>query len=235
MPDSHPFDSTPDPTVAKLLEVDAQLAAQEVDLSAQLQSIQEKRKSLSSVIDLFAPADSAKPVAASAPTPTVATNDKLEQDTEDQATPELDNLETTPAADAAMPAAENQNQKAQKTPDAASRRQTAKPARAKKIAKKAEGWQQYLRQEFSHAALPETVATLLQQQPQQALDIPTIVDAIFVEQMPQQVRHKARDRISNVLSEGARKNKWYRTGAGSYSMSLETGVSQKLFSNKGLT
>ncbi len=222
VPDSHPFDSTPDPTVAKLLEADAQLATQEADLSAQLQSIQEKRKSLKTVIDLFAPADSDKPLVASAPTSTVATNDKLEQDTEDQATPELNDLETTPAVDAAMPAADNQNQQAQKTPDAASRRQAARQGRSKKATKKVEGWQQYLRQEFSHAALPETVATLLQQQPQQALDIPTIVDALFVEQMPQQVRHKARDRISNVLSEGARKNKWYRTGAGSYSMSPET-------------
>ena len=35
-----------DPTVAKLLEVDADLAAQEVELTLQLQSIQEKRHSL---------------------------------------------------------------------------------------------------------------------------------------------------------------------------------------------
>lgn len=34
------------PTVAKLLEADADLATQEIELSAQIQSIQEKRHSL---------------------------------------------------------------------------------------------------------------------------------------------------------------------------------------------
>ena len=41
---------TSNPTVAKLLEVDALLATTEVELSAQLQSIQEKRHSLKTVI-----------------------------------------------------------------------------------------------------------------------------------------------------------------------------------------
>ena len=43
------------PTVAKLLEADTDLAAQEVELSAQLTSIQQKRHSLKIVIDMFAP------------------------------------------------------------------------------------------------------------------------------------------------------------------------------------
>ncbi len=45
------------PTVAKLLEADAHLAAAEVELNAQIQSIGEKRHSLKTVSDMFAPVD----------------------------------------------------------------------------------------------------------------------------------------------------------------------------------
>ena len=59
----------------------------------------------------------------------------------------------------------------------------------------------------------------MQQQPEQVLDIAAIVDAIFVDEIPQRVRSKARELVSNVLSVGVKKEKWYRRGAGSYSMS----------------
>lgn len=45
-----------DPTITKLLEADADLAAQEAELSTQLKSIGEKRHSLKTVIDMFDPA-----------------------------------------------------------------------------------------------------------------------------------------------------------------------------------
>jgi len=59
VPNSQNLSDTSNPTVAKLLEVDALLATAEVELSAQLQSIQEKRHSLKTVIELFAPTDTA--------------------------------------------------------------------------------------------------------------------------------------------------------------------------------
>lgn len=49
------------------------------------------------------------------------------------------------------------------------------------------------------------VSAVVQQQ--QALEITSVVDAIFAQQMPPSVRDKARDRVSNILFEGARKNK----------------------------
>ncbi len=66
------------PTVAKLLEADADLAAQEVQLNAQIQSIREKRHSLNTVIEMFAPVDTAiTSVATSAQPPkSVATQQK---------------------------------------------------------------------------------------------------------------------------------------------------------------
>ena len=70
VPNSQNPDDISNPTVAKLLEVDAELAIQETELSAQLQSIQEKRRSLKTVIDLFAPTDTTTtPIATPAQTP----------------------------------------------------------------------------------------------------------------------------------------------------------------------
>lgn len=259
MPNFQSFDSSSNAALAQLVEVDAQLAAHEADLMAQLQSIQEKRKSLKTVIDMFAATDTAKPV--EAPTPAI-TNGKLESsanvpqpapnksvDTNSE-TQSLDDsqLSPTPTADAngnhelsdgeqesieldgfqaapdlaAMPAATQSNRKQKKTATSTNRRRTAKTARETNPSKKPQGWQDYLREEFSAVALPDAVSAVLQQQQEQALEIAAIVDAIFAQEMPSSVRNKARDRVSNILSEGVRKNKWYRADAGSYSVSAST-------------
>ena len=75
-----------DPTVAKLLEVDADLAVQEVELTLQLQSIQEKRHSLKNVISLFPPVDTATRTPVTTPTPVV----EDVADITEAATPKLD-------------------------------------------------------------------------------------------------------------------------------------------------
>jgi hypothetical protein len=71
VPNSQTSADTSNPTVAKLLEVDTELATQELQLNAQLQSIQEKRLSLKTVIDLFVPTDTATatPIATPPETP----------------------------------------------------------------------------------------------------------------------------------------------------------------------
>ncbi len=83
--------------VAKLLEVDADLAVTEVQLAAQLQSIQEKRHSLKNVISLFPPVDTAAPTPVVTSTPVV---EKLaEPPVPEVATPELEDttIDTTEA------------------------------------------------------------------------------------------------------------------------------------------
>ena len=95
------------PTVAKLLEADANLAATEAELNAQIQSIQEKRHSLETVIDMFAPVDTAAAsIATSAEPPeTVATQHvestppKQSPVVQNVASPELNgaNVDTTEA------------------------------------------------------------------------------------------------------------------------------------------
>ena len=229
MPSSQPTNSTSDSTVAQLLEIDAKLAASEILLRSQIASIQHKRISLKNVIELFETESTTESVTTPfAATPATLTNDRLELSTGEPATPELDNSQTT-ATDVAAPAAiTNKNHKAQKTPKnhkagktPASGRKTesAEPARTTKKANNTEGWQQYVRPEFSNMAISEAVTIVLQRQPEQLLEITAVVDAIFQSQMPPAVRSKVRNQVTNILSEGARKNKWDRPQPGSYSWS----------------
>jgi outer membrane protein TolC len=96
VPNSQNPTDTSNPTVAKLLEADAFLATSEAQLSAQLQLIQEKRHSLKTVIDLFAPTDTTTvtPIATPAQTPVAeaeveVTEEQAKPSAEDVATPEL--------------------------------------------------------------------------------------------------------------------------------------------------
>jgi CRISPR/Cas system-associated endonuclease/helicase Cas3 len=210
--------------LAKLLEVDSQLAAQETELSAKLQDIQDKRRSLKTVISMFTLADT--PIATAtvaekpAQTPTVETGSEPEPMTEDLATLELETSQTTASAESnnkVVP--ENQPQKAKNFSSSASRKQTKKSTQAMKTARKTENWQDYLREEFSQTTLPEAVSKVLQRQSEQVLEIPAIVDAIFMDDIPPAARIKGRRQITNILSEGARKSKWYRGQPGGYTMS----------------
>ncbi|HEY9781559.1 MAG TPA: hypothetical protein V6D09_15650 [Leptolyngbyaceae cyanobacterium] len=231
MPSSQPTNSTSDSTVAQLLEIDAKLAASEILLRTQIASIQHKRISLKNVIELFDPESTTESVTTPfAATPAALTNDKLGLSTGEPATPELD-ISQTIATDAAAPVATaHRNQKAQKTPknhkalktpSVVRKTKSAEPARTPKKANNTEGWQQYVSPEFSNMAISEAVTLVLQRQPEQLLEIATVVDAIFQSQMPPPVRSKVRSQVTNILSEGARKNKWYRPQPGSYSWSSQ--------------
>ena len=59
----------------------------------------------------------------------------------------------------------------------------------------------------------------MQQHSGEVLEIATIIDAIFVDDIPKEVRSTARSRVSNVLSVGAKNGKWYRGKLGKYSTS----------------
>ncbi len=51
--------------------------------------------------------------------------------------------------------------------------------------------------------LSEAVAEVMQQQPEQVLETATIINAIFTNDIPKELRSTARERVSNVLSVGA--------------------------------
>ncbi|MBW4637085.1 MAG: hypothetical protein KME05_02420 [Gloeocapsa sp. UFS-A4-WI-NPMV-4B04] len=221
MPNSQNSSDTSNLTVAKLLEVDAELATQEAQLSAQLQSIQEKRHSLKTVIDLFAPTDTATatPIATPAQTPvaeesTEVTDEQTESTAEDMVTPEPESPKLDTTTDAKAPIVSDATKRqAKKNSSPTSKKQSAK-SKSQKTSKELETWSDYLRDEFSDATLSQAVSEVMQRQPKQVLEIAAIVDAIFVDEIPPEVRSKARERVSNVLSVGVKKEKWYRGGAG---------------------
>ena len=200
-----------DPTVAKLLEVDADLAAQEVELTLQLQSIQEKRHSLKNVISLFPLVDTATPTTVATPTPVV---DDVADITE-AATPELDEV-TTDTTEAAPQPSKRQGKRNLSTN---SDKPSKKSAPVQETVKEEAIWQQYLRDEFTKDSLSVAVFDVMQQQPEQVLEITAILNTIFVAETPKDVRCTARARVSNVLSVGTKKGKWYRGKLGKYSMS----------------
>lgn len=201
---------TSNPIVAKLLEVDADLAATEVELTLQLQSIQEKRHSLKNVIGLFSPVDTAPPTPVA---PVV--EEQAQPPVPEVTTPELEDttVDTTEAASSP------QKQQGKKNLSSTTSKSNKKSAPTKEASKQADTWQQYVKEDFIDASLAEAVAKVMQQQEQQVLEITAILDAIFVEEIPKELRTKARERVSNVLSVGAKKGKWYRGLAGKYSMS----------------
>ncbi len=215
MQNSPNFSPSSNPTVAKLLEVEADLAAQEVELTAHLVSIQEKRHSLKTVIDMFAPGDVATTESVVTPAQTPVTTAEVQSaEVETKFTPqnveipELDEGKTDTPAEVEVSA----------TP---SKRQTKKnlPPASSKPSQEADTWQQYVKDEFSNASLAEAVAEVMQQHSEQVLEITIILDTIFAQEMPQELRSKARERVSNVLSVGVKKGKWYRGQAGRYSIS----------------
>lgn len=220
--------STPssDSTIAKLLEVSADLAAQEADLTAQLVSIQEKRHSLKTVIDMFAPGDVAT-YATSVVTPaqtlvTAAEPQKAEveaEPTDVDVTPKaLNDAKTATPADAQV-SAKGAKRQTKTSSSASSSKQDQKSAPAKELSKAPNTWQQYVTGEFSNASLAEAVAQVMQQHSKQVIEIATIVNAIFTDEIPKDLRSTARERISNVLSVGAKSGKWYRGKLGKYSVS----------------
>ncbi len=215
------------PTVAKLLEVDGDLAATEAELNAQIKSIGEKRHSLKTVIDMFAPVDTAAtPTATSAQPPeTIATQQveftPPEQSpiVQDVASPELNGADTDTTEAEAPAASTPPKRQARKNSSSASSRQSKKPAPTGKPSKTPDTWQHYVKNEFSSASLAEAVAEVMHQHSGEVLETATIIDAIFVDDIPKEVKSTARERVSNVLSVGAKSGKWYRGKLGKYSIS----------------
>jgi hypothetical protein len=203
--------TSPDAALATLLDVDSSLAAQEATLRSQLEAVQEKRKSLESVIGIFSSTTAVKTAAKveSAPSQAVSASSKKSK--------------TTPAKSAKQSTTQAKSAKStKKTTQSAPKSTTQSAAKSTKSARSPEtdqNWQRYVRQEFEAASLPEAVTNVLQSKPNGILGIPDIMDTIFLDQMPKDVRNKASNRISNILSTGLKANKWYRGKTGHYSVS----------------
>ena len=202
------------PTVAKLLEADAQLAAQEVELNAQIQSIQEKRHSLKTVINMFAPVGTANNTLVT----TLVAEEQRQPTVPDVTLPESNGAVTDNTAETPTASTPSKRQ-AKKNSSSATSKQSKKSAPIKESSQQADTWQQCVKDEFYGATLSEAVAEVMQQHSGELLETATIIDAIFANDIPKEVRRTVRSRVSNVLSVGAKSGKWYRGQLGKYSMS----------------
>ena len=184
-----------DSVLSTLLSADAELAAQEAQLNAQLDAIQTQRTSLKTVLDIFG---SDKPTAdGNAAIAPIQTADG-----------EFDSAKEKPAKSVSRKRAKPS---------------TDKPAQPRKAARKLpstrRGWQKYMRDEYLQTPLPDVVAGILKAQPKKVFQIAEVVNTIVVEEIPHSERKNARNRISNILAEGARKDQWLRPKAGGYRFS----------------
>jgi hypothetical protein len=212
VPDSQSSASTTQSTLAQLLAIDSQLSVQEAELRAQLESLQQKRQSLQVVISLFGEIDRdhvASPIEEKPSTP-------LAQSVEENLAVSQTSVDEPLTISPPTPA----SKQGTKTARSAKKSQRRKPQTSKsKAVKQTPGWQQYLRFQFRNSSLPQAIAEVLHSQPDRVWDIPTVVDAIFVESIPDEVKKKVRLQINNLLATGARENKWYRGQQGSYTLS----------------
>ncbi|MBE9179547.1 hypothetical protein IQ268_13335 [Oculatella sp. LEGE 06141] len=226
---TQPSAKVSDPTLAKLLEIEATLAAHAAELQGQLESIQQKRKSLGSVITMFngnhnpAAMTSAAAVLghSEAPTsPATTTPSALASPPADTAATESSSAGKSKAGKSTATA--TPSQKSQSSGGTSS---AAKKPRTTRAAKKDENWQKYVREEFAQTSLPAAVSTILQNQPKEIFGIPDFLETIFLDEMPKEARNKASNRISNILSTGLKDNKWYRGRMGHYSASSTAAMS----------
>jgi hypothetical protein len=168
--------------LATLLEADAQLAAQTDELTAALDTVQERLKGIHAVIALYQPSEAG---AETAPAPTIA------------------------------PEVKPQPAKATKARPSAKVKSAARPG-----GRTAE-WHQYLQEGFQSTPLPEVVKAVLQTRPRGVFKIADVMERMFIEEIPKAQYLNARNRISNILSSGARGGEWHHGSKGTYSLSAK--------------
>ena len=226
MPDLQDFDKTPNSTVAKLLEVDSEFASLEVELLSQLESIQEKRRSLKTVLSLFTESATQKTALTEQPqNPPEAETDKEPLAVDKNVITQSLSTTTKESETKVLPDTQPSVTK-RKAPSLTKGDKTQQATRLGKTTKKAPEWQDYMLEEFSNTSLAEVVNTVLQRHADEVLEISAIMNAIFSDELPKDVGSQARRQVTNILSTGAMKNKWYRGQLGQYSMSRTAALGQ---------
>ena len=203
----------------QLKEVESQLASQIDELSGQLSDTEKQREGLKTVIDLFEATGSSNGMAASVTeilTNAVATT---VEESEPEPVPEKKpakrrgrkpSAKTVAKEPKAPKATKVAAVKEEKVPEA---KATRKPRGGK-----SPNWQRYVQEPFRKTPLPDVVANILKAQPDEAFKIADVMEAIFKSDMPKATFLKARNRVSNILSAGARTSEWHRGRGGRYSM-----------------
>ena len=223
----------------QLLEVDSELSAQASTLEAQLKQLQEKRKGIRTVIAMFesgsAPEIADIPEIVESAPAEVPAEAPSEESIEAPAEASVASQTTKTKAATKRKTKATKAKTTAKTPKAKAKRgrpatakaavsadlSEAKPA-AKATAKqsgRSANWHRYVQESYRQAPLPDVVVGVLQAQPGNVFKIADVMSAVFTEDMPKNYFLKARNRVSNILSAGARSGEWYRGRGGTYSVS----------------
>ena len=209
----------------QLKEVESQLASQIEELSGQLSATEKQREGLKTVIEMFQTGGGVNGAAASVTE--ILTNAVASVSTpEPEAAPAKKPGKrrgrkpgsTKAAAKAKVATKTKTTAKATKAAAKAVKAAPAAKAARKPRAGKSPNWQRYVQDPFRKTPLPDVVANILKAQPDEAFKIAEVMEAIFKSDMPKATFLKARNRVSNILSAGARTSEWYRGRGGKYSM-----------------
>ena len=206
----------------QLKEVESQLASQVEALSDQLSAAEKQREGLQTVINMFQASGSTNGVAADVTeilSSAVASVSESEPEEEEAPVKKPGKRRgRKPSAKTAAKAKVATKTKTAKTKAAPAPAPVTKATR-KPRGGKSPNWQRYVQDPFRKTPLPDVVANILKAQPDEAFKIAEVMEAIFKSDMPKATFLKARNRVSNILSAGARTNEWYRGRGGKYSMS----------------
>ena len=223
----------------QLLEVDSELSAQAAALEAQLTELQEKRKGIQTVIAMFEsghtldikdiaavtnsigkPDQSDEGMVKTAKTARTAKGTTAKKTTAKTVKTTAKAKGKTTKAKPGRPAkakiaAVEETTKANSATDTAATEKNLTGKRSGRTAK----WQRYVQESYRKAPLPDVIGGVLQAQPGTVFKIADVMNTVFQEDMPKNHFLTARNRVSNILSAGAREGSWYRGRGGTYSVS----------------
>ncbi len=188
----------------QLQTIEAELASQESQLTAQLASVQQKLSGIRAVMPMFSETadNAARPVAEELAVP---------------ATPEPIEAIETEATEVTEPKKTAQK-KATAQKKTAVEKASAKEASTEKTDGRTATWQMYTRPGVRNESIPDAVRLILATQPENDFKIVDVMEALFQAEMPESQYLKARNRISNVLSGGVRAGDWHKGDRGTYRM-----------------
>ena len=216
----------------QLMEVDSELSAQATALAAQITELQEKRKGIQTVIAMFESGNAPDMTEIAAMTSSGKKSEKSAEKatkTAKKTTAKATKTAVTKTATktkskttkgkrgrpAKAKVAVANTTKAGSTAETAETEQNATSKRSGRTA----NWQRYVQESYRKAPLPDVISGVLQAQPGTVFKIADVMNAVFKEDMPKNHFLKARNRVSNILSAGAREGSWYRGRGGTYSVS----------------
>ncbi|MGD1898862.1 MAG: hypothetical protein ACFB16_18155 [Phormidesmis sp.] len=215
-----------DPVLSQLVSVESDLAEQIEQLEGQLTHLQTKRQGLLTVIDLFGEnSDTLTETTAKSEKAATASTANGRQASSKAKTKSASSSKIAKAATRGTTKGTTKTStkatttKTTKTKAKSGRKPKQQTPGRKKKDGRAASWQKHVQAEYRDLALPESVSSVLRSQPSEIFTIADVMTDIFKEDMPRTAYLKARNRISNILSAGARDGTWYRGRNGRYSQS----------------